>query len=294
MISASEIAFLSDGIQQGIRADGRSCDGLRPLEINLGWLPSANGSCHVKSLSCDIYVAIKCELGRPTAEHPSDGIVKVDVEFGGSVLPRFQDFTGRQAMIEADTLADLTASQITNMCLSSLDKKQLCIESGRICWIASVDVLVERIDGPMLDPISVGLRGALMDLKLPGVVPVADEEAAHSTKSIESTIPMVQLTTDLHRMILKESSALCITLGIFAGNSVIMADLDRSEENIARLKENCLLTVAISGSKECCGLHKFGLGSLDPSITHHVIQAGIQLGAQVSAVLDKLSANIEN
>jgi exosome complex RNA-binding protein Rrp42 (RNase PH superfamily) len=146
----------------------------------------------------------------------------------------------------------------------------------------------------MLDPISIGIRGALMDLKLPGVVPVADEGASNNNKNVDSAIPMVQLTTDLQRIVQKESSALCVTLGIFAGNSVIMADLDRSEENIARLRENCLLTIAISGNQECCGLHKFGLGSLDPSVTHHVVQAGIELGAQVSAVLDRLSGTLEN
>ena len=291
MISSSEILYFTGGIKQGIRADGRACDAIRPLKIDLGVIPTANGSCRIQSRGCDIYVAIKCDIGRPSTKNPNEGIVNVAVEFGCSVLPRLQDFTGRQATMEADAFADIVANHISSLCITGLNKQQFCIEPARVCWNVSIDVLVERIDGPLLDPISIGVRAALMDLELPVVAVSPESESARDGGEKEPIIPKVELTGGLWRISPQQSSAICVSIGVYCDSSVIMVDLDRIEENIAKLRDNALVSVAVNEAGECCGIHKFGAGSVDPLVFRDVVSAGLNVGKQVASLLTRLGKN---
>lgn len=287
MISLSEISYFTDGIKQGVRGDGRTSDAMRPLKLELGVVPTANGSCRVQSKACDIYVAIKCAIGRPSPVAPEEGVFSVAVEFGCSVLPRLQDFSGRQATIEAETLSEIVANHISSMCLSSLNKKQFCIEPRKVCWLVSIDVLVERVDGPLIDPISIGVRGALMDLELPHVTLTPDSEKDGDSK--EPLVPLVDLSESMWRMLPHDASAVCVSIGVYSDNSIIIVDLDRIEENLAKLKQNCLLTVSVNDAGECCGIHKFGSGSIDALVTRDVVSAGLILGQRISKTLTTLS-----
>jgi exosome complex RNA-binding protein Rrp42 (RNase PH superfamily) len=253
-------------------------------------VPTANGSCRLESKAYDIIVAIKCEIGRPTKEKPDEGIVNISVEFGGSVLPRLQDFTGRQAIIEADTLGDIVSEHISSMCISALNKKRLCIREGRACWISNIDILIERVDGPIMDPVSIGIRGAFMDLQLPHVALEQTEEEDNE----ESTVPIVDLMDGMWKIDPADSPALCITLGLFGNNEVVMVDLDRIEENLAKQKENCLMTFAINSHGACSGLHKFGAGSFDPAHMEEIISAAQDLGKKLGALFQTLSARVVN
>ena len=287
MLSLSEVTYFTDGIKQGIRADGRSCDAVRPLNLELGVVPTANGSCRVRSPGCDIFVAIKCDISRPSHTKPAEGIVNVSVELGCLVLPRMQDVVGRQAIQEADSYSEVVANHVSTMCLSSLDKTQFCIQPGSACWSVSVDVLVERIDGPLLDPISVGVRGAFMDLELPAVAVSQKDERDGEEK--QSLLPRVDLLGSMWRLRKDQLSAICVSVGIYCSDTVIMVDLDRVEEGIAKLKENSLLTVAVNEFGNCCGLHKFGAGSLDRLILKTIIDAGISVGKEISCMLSRLA-----
>jgi exosome complex RNA-binding protein Rrp42 (RNase PH superfamily) len=287
MISAAEALYFSDGIQQGIRADGRAYDSIRPLHIERGVVNTAYSSCRVRSKGCDIYVAIKSDIGRPNQTKPDEGIVNVSIEFGCAVLPRNQDFTGRQANIEADAFGELISSHISVLCLSTLDKKQFCIQPSRACWIVSIDVLVERIDGPLLDPISLGIRAALLDLELPVAVLPAESDIRDGDEK-ESPIPIVELTGELWKTSPQSSSGICVSVGIFCNNTVMMVDLDRVEENLAKSRGNILVSVSVNEKGDCSGIHKFGTGALDPHILREVLLSASNVGKRFVTLLTKL------
>lgn len=285
-MSSSEISYFIDGIKQGIRADGRACDAIRPMNLELGVVPTANGSCRVRSKACDILVAIKCDLSRPVAANLEEGAVNVVVELGCGAVSRLQDFAGKQASFEADALSETIGSHIASMCLSGLDRRLFCIQRGKACWNVSVDVLVERIDGPLMDPVSIGIRGAFMNLELPAVAVVEDDEVDGDEQ--KSILPRVDLLGTLWRLPDSKLSAICVSIGVYCQDTVIMADLDRTEESIAKLKGNSLITVAVNDAGECCGIHKFGSGSLDPLIMKNVIDSGISVGKEISCMLARL------
>lgn len=288
MLSAAEVVYSIDGIRQGIRSDGRACDVIRPFSIQMGVVSTANGSCRILSSACDIYVAIKCEIVRPRIDKPDEGIVTLAVDFSSSAVVRQQELSMRQASLETESMAEVFANQLSSLCLSSLDKQQFCIKGGDACWKLSVDVLVERLDIPLIDPSSVGIRAAFMDLQLP-VVAVPAEDHQVDGDEPESAIPRVDLMGGLWRPRLSECSALCVSVGVFSDNSVMVVDLDSIEEYLARQMSNCLIVIAVDGEGKCSGLHKYGIGAIDPCILRDVVSAGMKVGRQISSTLQKHS-----
>lgn len=285
MISQAEVLYHTDGIKQGIRADGRSADVIRPYSIDMGVVSMANGSCRVRSSGCDLYVAIKSEISRPLFDKPNEGIVEVSVEFACSAMARQSETTLRQATQDSESLAEITASQISQLCLSCLDKEKFCIAPSAVCWKLSIDVLVDRLDGPILDPISTGIRAALMDLQLPVVVVPADDERDGDEPA--PVIPKVALIgTMWHPAV---TSAICVSVGVFCDNSVIIVDLDRIEETLAKQPKSCLITMAVNDLGECCGIRKYGIGSVDPMILRDVLSAGLNVGQQISTLMTSLA-----
>ena len=59
MISKAEEAYLTEGIRQDVRGDGRSCSGYRPLKLELGVLPQASGSSRCQLGATDVLVGVK-------------------------------------------------------------------------------------------------------------------------------------------------------------------------------------------------------------------------------------------
>jgi exosome complex RNA-binding protein Rrp42 (RNase PH superfamily) len=280
MISPSEVRYITDGIRQGIRSDGRSPDAIRKFDLDMGVIPTANGSCRIRSKGCDIYCGVKCEIGIPSPDRPEQGIVRVMTEFGCTVLPRTQDLTGRQANMEAESFGEQISRQIQSTCLTTLDMNQFCIRKGLACWILSIDVLVERIDGPLIDPISIAVRAALMDLELP-VVAVPDVEK--SAEDAPDALPRVDLLGSLWRV--NVNTSVCISVGVFCDNSMIIVDLDRVEEWLARHPGNCLVSVSVDQEGTCSGIQKQGVGSVDPNILQNVISAALAVGKSVASAM---------
>lgn len=277
MISPSETRYITDGIRQGIRVDGRSPDAIRKFELQLGVIPSANGSARIQSKGCDIYVGVKCEIGKPELEKPDQGMAKVMIEFGCSALVSTQALMSRQANLEAEAYGEYISRHIQKMCLSSLDMTQFSIEKGTTCWIVAVDVLVERFDGPLIDPISIAVRAALMDLELPSVAVPAPQKGEQDAKS---SIPCVDLLGTFWHPI--PNSSLCISVGVYCNNSMILVDLDKHEEYLAKNKDCCLVSVSVDSLGRCSGMHKHGTGSIDPNILPSVVAAAISVGERMA------------
>ena len=87
-----EQRFIRHGVQQGIRADGRGRNDFRPLAIETGLLPQANGSARVKMVglcgNTEVVAGIKAVIGAPNAATPASGHVAVAVECLSMASPR--------------------------------------------------------------------------------------------------------------------------------------------------------------------------------------------------------------
>lgn len=111
MLSDGEVRFIRSGVLDDVRIDGRSRLDFRPLSVETGLLPQANGSarcvrsfilsgsaalarvniaplslfvvswCRVVLDGTDVLVGVKAELGTPLIERADEGRVEVSVEW---------------------------------------------------------------------------------------------------------------------------------------------------------------------------------------------------------------------
>jgi exosome complex component RRP42 len=74
LLSKSEKKFISLGILEDLRSDGRSRIDYRPVQLVLNPIPQSIGSARLKlGHGGDFLVAIRAEISRPEPETPENG-----------------------------------------------------------------------------------------------------------------------------------------------------------------------------------------------------------------------------
>lgn len=62
ILSDAEKQFITSGVKQNIRIDGRSCFDYRNIEIETSLISNCFGSAHIRLGNCDVIAAVKCDL----------------------------------------------------------------------------------------------------------------------------------------------------------------------------------------------------------------------------------------
>lgn len=65
MISVAERSFIAQGVTLGCRADGRGCQDHRPLQLEVGVVPQANGSARAFLGASEVMIAVKVRAAVP-------------------------------------------------------------------------------------------------------------------------------------------------------------------------------------------------------------------------------------
>ena len=82
-ISSSEVNFITAGIEDNVRADGRGCLEYRDIFLQAGVVPQSNGSALVKIEDTHLVVSVKVEIGEPNPNFPNRGIIQCSVDWCG-------------------------------------------------------------------------------------------------------------------------------------------------------------------------------------------------------------------
>ncbi len=81
LISKSEKVFISQGILEDLRADGRGRLDYRPVQFSVNVIPQAIGSARLKmGYGGDYIVAIRAEISRPDPETPEIGSISCSID----------------------------------------------------------------------------------------------------------------------------------------------------------------------------------------------------------------------
>ncbi len=80
-ISSTERKYISNGIEQNIRNDGRERLDYRAFTLETNCIPQANGSCRLHIESTDVLVGVKVELGEPDFNTPNSGKIIASVDW---------------------------------------------------------------------------------------------------------------------------------------------------------------------------------------------------------------------
>jgi len=268
LLSANEREYIGGGIDQNMRADGRSNLTARSISVETNIVTQASGSARITLATTDVLVGIKAEIAETKLTKPNEGYFVCAVECSASAS---QEFEGRGAEDLNNELSQMLERILSQK--SILDLTALCIIPGSQCWAIYIDTLVLDFGGNLFDAIMVGVRAALATTKIPKVTVLDDGEGGKEIEVSDdpedvTTIDVsnVPLTTTLHKI----------------GKRFIV-DASLQEE----LCSEARVVVAVTKSEKVVMAQKAGGGSIHPSTLIEMIQTGKKLGAARVAKLDE-------
>jgi len=144
----------------------------------------------------DVMVAVKADIGSPAAETPCDGRLQCSVEISASAGTDYQGRLGdslggelgkalERSLLGATSNAGASLSAAASGergttardghhgAGAALDMAALGIQKGKTAWVLQVDALVLNAEGSLLDALSIAVKAALADTKIPKVTAVA-------------------------------------------------------------------------------------------------------------------------
>ncbi|XP_077503158.1 exosome complex component RRP42-like isoform X2 [Amblyomma americanum] len=295
LISEAEKTYIVHGIQEDLRCDGRSCLEYRFLELETGIVSNCSGSSHVRLANTDILVGIKAELDAPDPIARGQGRIEFFVDCTANADPEFEGRGGEKVASKIrSALAETFGSP------SCLDLKSLAVIPGQQVWVLYVDVLVthpwhlatyalqlcsfpvpsvfkrEKIlecGGSLLDAVSVGVKAALFDLKIPKVSVTIDENG-------EAEIDVSDDPYDVSK--LSVANVPCFITLSKVGQQFV---LDATQE-----EEACAvgsLAMAVTAGGKVASLFKGGIGSLHPENVMDIIEVGKDIGIALNSAVMK-------
>ena len=208
MVSSAESRYIIDSCLDDFRIDGRSRTDHRPYAISNRRSSSSssssnsisngnikiistnttpdlvlsNGSSriHLPGSTTDVLCSVKADLVHPSPSRPDAGVceLSVDLSLCGDVLLGSGGGGGgaggaarrRRRQDESELSSLLTRLILPH----AVDYSQLVVWAGRYVWRLSIDIVILRTDGCVLDACSMAIRAALIDSRLPRVKAVID------------------------------------------------------------------------------------------------------------------------
>ncbi|KAJ0054816.1 hypothetical protein NL108_005325, partial [Boleophthalmus pectinirostris] len=228
-----------------LRVDGRGCEDYRHMEIETDVVSNTDGSAKVTLGHTAVLVGVKAEIGKPRPMLPSEGYLEFFVDCSANATPEFEGRGGEELGTE---LSNTLYKVFNNK--NSIDLKSLCILKGEHCWVLYIDVLLLQCDGNLYDAISIAIKAALFNTKIPKVHISSDDEGSKEIELSDDPYDCMRLNV--------ENVPCIVTLCKVGHRHVVDASLQEKACSVASL----LIAVTQKGTVTC--LRKVGGGSLDP------------------------------
>ncbi len=265
--------YLSKLAEQGKRADGRTFNEFREIEIETGLFSKAEGSARVKIGNTQVIAGIKILIGTPYPDTPESGVMTTAAELIPMASPDFEAGPPRENAIE---LARVVDRGIRESKIIEVDK--LCLEPGEAIWMVFIDIHIIDFDGNLFDASSLAALAALHN----AVIPI--ERSRPDLEKLREKFPSVKKYLEEHPtdypLPLKEPPISCTSVKY---NNVIMIDPALDEEEIAEAR----LTVATDKNGDIRAMQKGLNGSFTVEEIKKVIKASIDNGIKIREELYK-------
>jgi exosome complex component RRP42 len=266
--------YLSKLASQGKRADSRKFDDYRLIEIEIGYVPKAEGSARVKIGNTQVVTGIKMDLGDPYPDTPDSGVMTTAAEMIPMASPDFESGPPREDAIELARVVDrgIRESEI-------IEVEKLCIVPGEKIWMVFIDIHIIDYDGNLFDAASLASLAALMTAKVP------IQRIKPMLEKIQEKYPEIAKYLNEHPenypLPLREPPISCTSAKF--GNVIVM-DPSLDEEEIAEAR----LTVATDEKGDIRAMQKGLNGSFTVDEIKKVIKASIDNGKKIREELYKI------
>jgi len=265
--------YLYNLAKNGKRADGRTFDEFRKIEIEVGLISKAEGSAKVKIGNTQVVAGIKMDIGDPYQDSPNKGVMMTAAELIPLASPDFESGPPRENAIE---LARVVDRGIRESEVIGLDK--LCIEPGEKIWLVFIDIHIIDYDGNLFDAASLAALAALFN----SVVPI--ERMRPNLEKFREKYPSINNYLEQHPndfpLPMNEPPISCTSVKF---NDAIVIDPSLDEEQIAEVR----LTVATNKNGDIRAMQKGLSGSFTVEEIKKVIKASIDNGAKIREELYK-------
>lgn len=267
-ISEAEKIYIVHGIQENLRCDGRSCLEYRFMELETGLVPNCSGSSHVRLANTDILVGIKAELDVPDPCAPHLGRIEFFVDCTANADPVFEGRGGEE--IATEIRSALAHTYSSPKCL---DLASLAVVPGHQAWVLYVDVLILECGGSLIDAVSVAVKAALYDLKIPKVSVNIDDNG-------DPEIEVSDNPYDVNKINI--ANVPCFITLSKVGQQFV---LDATQE-----EQGCAvgsLAMAVTETGKVAALFKGGTGSLHPENIVDIIEVGRDVGIALNTAVSQ-------
>jgi exosome complex component RRP42 len=151
-------------LKNDTRFDGRKKDEYRPIEVETGFIKTAEGSARVKIGNTEVLAGIKFEVGTPYPDIPEEGTMMVNAELLPMSNPEFESGPPGIWAIELARVVDRGIRES-----KAIDTKKLCIKAGELVWTVIIDLVPLNDEGNLIDASSLATMLALKTAKFPAL-----------------------------------------------------------------------------------------------------------------------------
>ncbi|CAI0378018.1 unnamed protein product [Linum tenue] len=271
-LSLGEKHFIKGGIDQNIRSDGRKRDYYRPIFVETGVIPQANGSARVRMGATEVIASVKAELGKPSALHPDKGKVVIFVDCSAVAEPTFEGRGGEELSAELSVALERCLLGGTSGAGAGIDLTSLIVAEGKICWDLYIDSLVISSDGNLLDALGASIKAALANTAIPKVNISAAASADEQPEVDISDEEFLQFDT----------SAVPVIITLTQVGRHYIVDATSEEES----HMSSAVSISVNRKGHVCGLTKRGGEGLDPSVVSDMISVAQHLSELLMSRLD--------
>eukprot|EP00013_Stygamoeba_regulata_P011007 CAMPEP_0177684504 /NCGR_PEP_ID=MMETSP0447-20121125/32476_1 /TAXON_ID=0 /ORGANISM="Stygamoeba regulata, Strain BSH-02190019" /LENGTH=335 /DNA_ID=CAMNT_0019194375 /DNA_START=57 /DNA_END=1064 /DNA_ORIENTATION=+ len=306
-ISQSEAAYVRASVAADVRSDGRARLRFRPCVLETGLLPQANGSARLRLGDTDVLVSVKLEIGEPLLSAPDCGRLSVSVECCPSASPEFE---GRGAAVvqaelaramerlllsggggarrsaghstvgaAAAAVAAAAAAAVAAGSGSALDLRQLCVVHGEQVWVVYVDAMVMDSDGNLFDALSLCIRAALFQTRIPAIKVFPTALGTMEVELDDDPLACTRISV--------ENMPVFVSLARIGAHFVV--DTSIEEELVMDVR----LLVGVNKQGDFFTLEKGGFAGLEPTSVFRLLSIAKQIGRDLIVEQDKALLNEE-
>ncbi|KAK3732056.1 hypothetical protein RRG08_026443 [Elysia crispata] len=266
-LSEAEKTFILHSVQDNFREDGRGNEDFRHMEVETGLISNTNGSARVRLANTDVLVGVKVQLTAVDPEKPEVGRLDFFIDCSANATPAFEGRGGEDLGSEISAMLTRAYS-----CPSAVDFHSLCVLPGQQCWLLYVDVLLLECGGNLFDAVSIAVKAALFNLKIPNVTMTKDEGGVELDLSDDPF--------DFKRLNVA-GAPVVVTVNKIGHKHVVDASEKEEECTLARI----ILGVTEKGT--ITSMRKEGSGSLDSDSISEMMESARKVGMELNKILLK-------
>jgi len=249
--SLNDTTFISRGLLEGSRVDGRTAKTARPIICGLRRGENRSSS-EVALGGTRVIASVIGEISAPYEERPQEGFLTFNVEVLASASVDWADSASRRvAPPVATRIARILERQIRDS--RAIDMESLCIIPGEKVWSLRCDIRVVEDFGNLTDAASAAALSALLHFRRPEVTVRGASVTIHPTWERPPVALAVHHTPlTLTYACMTQAGACGIAEG--GGGEILLRDPTSQEESVCTGS----VSICMNAHGELCGLHKLG------------------------------------